>query len=690
MTIRAHLSVTVAALVFCSAYFASVSLEYVKRANSTIRGIPKVPVAHGDSTRPFLRKDGCPPLFPEKETRVDTVNCTRAGLCAILKKQERYLEEWLEYYLALGFDRIILFDNSKDFTLQDWSYLRNSRHRRRDMISVVHLPGMDKQGNAYLDCARTLHEEQITWAAFFDTDEFLHLKRHDHVVDFLNDYLPTAGGGALALNWQVFMTGGHKIYEPRPVTQRFRLRQNGTDPTFKSIALLLDIDLEETPYPHCPVLKANGNAGNFDTNNKTVQGPKHEHGPSDVAVLYKYLTKSEEEYVTMHREGRYDVAGEPIVLSRLEQEARSLPRGDVCDHSMWEAMKKFVPRFSIFDEWYKGYDDTVMEKLAPAPVLAPDIPSCRRLWFAGFHAGNESFDLYAKYYSVALTSAPEFVQPVLVLGHLGLDVNPNATAPELGVFRAWTQSHGVIVIDLPKLSFQSIISEQFAQIHDYDPNDPYCQGPWMRMDIPNVIEDYDLFSLPGICPDKVLYTDADVIFYDISKSSLEEAMDLVSEEVSLAYGPEAGKNDGPFNTGVMMVHVEGFRQIVPKILDFGSRRNFPDPAFDQGLINAFFLAERPKGRTALEPSWNYKAYWGRKPGERVEIMHFHGPKPGRGLDCCASGSVESPACSRDFFYREHYLPLAEIAFRSDGGALARELLETFYGILERVTWLKNK
>ena len=64
------------------------------------------------------------------------------------------------------------------------------------------------------------HKEH-TWMAFFDVDEFLVLKKHDTVNEFLMQHLRR---GSLAISWYIFGTGFRDVYAPLPVTKRFMYR----------------------------------------------------------------------------------------------------------------------------------------------------------------------------------------------------------------------------------------------------------------------------------------------------------------------------------------------------------------------------------------------------------------------------------------------------------------------------------
>ena len=43
-----------------------------------------------------------------------------AAICAVVKDEDRYLEEWLLYHLGIGFDHIYMYDDSPNTTTVRW------------------------------------------------------------------------------------------------------------------------------------------------------------------------------------------------------------------------------------------------------------------------------------------------------------------------------------------------------------------------------------------------------------------------------------------------------------------------------------------------------------------------------------------------------------------------------------------
>jgi hypothetical protein len=255
----------------------------------------------------------------------------RAAMCCVAKDEEPYIDEWVDYHHALGFDSIQIYDNSDGFELKQWG------EQKGHHVTVTHYPGIAKQMKGYLDCARRLAEGgNHTWAAFFDVDEFLILKKHEHVEDFL---LEKCSSGTLTVNWLMFSGSDKTLYSPAPVTKRFMHREENTNQHIKSIVRLRDMNFKVEPNPHYPHLL--NTSDQKDTNGKRFTGPFNPDGPTDVAVLHHYESKSRKEYAAKISRGRADVK---------EPKAQVIaPIYTFFDDAAWKAMKKYVPEYAAFD-----------------------------------------------------------------------------------------------------------------------------------------------------------------------------------------------------------------------------------------------------------------------------------------------------------------------------------------------------
>jgi Glycosyl transferase family 2 len=273
----------------------------------------------------------------------------RAALCVIAIDEEAYLQEFVDYHLALGFDLIHIMDNSDNFDLEQFAQGKDCR------VKVEHFPGPVKQFLAYAECsARLIAEGNYGWVAFYDVDEFLILKKHRNVIDFLEEYVPS---GSLAVNWRFFEMSGKKVYEPLPVTKRFQYRlpdEAEINYHIKSIVRLSSLNTKEMKRwdnPHFfPLVHG---AYQYDTNGTRVEGPYNPGGKVDVVALYHFSFKSMKEYVAKRNRGRSDVPRNEEEIATLIAMAESLWKTSnesyIFDDTAWRMLKDLVPRYSQFD-----------------------------------------------------------------------------------------------------------------------------------------------------------------------------------------------------------------------------------------------------------------------------------------------------------------------------------------------------
>ncbi len=107
-----------------------------------------------------------------------------------------------------------------------------------------------------------------------------------------------------------------------------------------------------------------GNNYAIYTNGERVDdGWKNERRPSDVALVYRFHTKSWGEYVLSRGKERRDSVAALIAKARS---GRGIHVTAEIDPSAWEALKKQNPRHRFFDE----DDPSTLEYSAVDPVIA--------------------------------------------------------------------------------------------------------------------------------------------------------------------------------------------------------------------------------------------------------------------------------------------------------------------------------
>lgn len=273
-------------------------------------------------------------------------NSRTAAICCLARDEEAYIDEWVDYHLALGFSEIFIYDNSVrlDDELESWKKYRRLGDSR---INIIPWPGSGQQYPSYLDCAKKAILYNHTWAAFFDIDEFLVLRKHRNVLSFLEEFCQS---GAISVNWFFFGSNNFSTYWPEPVTKRFNMRLQQPDHFVKSIVKLsdmnFDVPLDDPHYFHL----IEGTTQRDTNNNKSNFGSNNANGPVNIAVIHHYWTKSRKEFHWKAcRRGDSTVvnASDPAHALKCSREVFV---GEVYDDTAWIHLKKLVP-------WYKSFDE---------------------------------------------------------------------------------------------------------------------------------------------------------------------------------------------------------------------------------------------------------------------------------------------------------------------------------------------
>lgn len=221
-------------------------------------------------------------------------------IVCIAKKEEDYIEEFVKYHLELGFKCIYLYDNEDTPTYEK---LLNKKCIRN--VFVIHMPFNNYvkavQYNA-LDHFKKYFllpkNSPITHVAHIDIDEFIVLKKHKNICDFISEYIIGDCEG-IAMNWRFFGSSGRKEKTSEPVTTRFTMCEKKGNPHIKTLFKKDHFIKFDTCHN---VILSKGYIKT--TNKKIVDGPFNEDIDFSVIQLnhYKCKTLPEFRYIrTRHR-----------------------------------------------------------------------------------------------------------------------------------------------------------------------------------------------------------------------------------------------------------------------------------------------------------------------------------------------------------------------------------------------------
>jgi hypothetical protein len=206
----------------------------------------------------------------------------RIALVCIAKNEDNYIHEWVNYHLKLGFDSIFIYEN-------DWESNINN-----DKVFKIKSTGVKQQIPSYNHFIQ-MYRDEYDWCAFLDVDEFLVLKKHRTIHQFINDYKDET---AIGINWVFFGDNNLSDISEYSVIKRFTMCEDKPNEHIKTI-----VNVKK-----CNRMWVHNHAGNcVDTNYKQINNtPYNPSGPIDVAQINHYFSKTKSEYIQKMNRGRAD------------------------------------------------------------------------------------------------------------------------------------------------------------------------------------------------------------------------------------------------------------------------------------------------------------------------------------------------------------------------------------------------
>lgn len=236
-------------------------------------------------------------LFPSEERIKETtdrflkhIEETRepegVAICAIVRCENKYLREWIEWHKSLGVERFFIYDNGHGND-------ENPRDVIGDDPQVMIIDWRDRDGNtqceAYDECYRE-HGSEFAWMGFIDLDEFVRSEMP------LPDVLNTIEDDVVAFSWRMMTDNGLVHYDDRPVQERFTQPAADLKPEMQFVKSFVrggieGLSFDRDPHmPHHPALEVvNPNGGKAPQCSVGT-------GSREVAWIDHHFTKTAEEF----------------------------------------------------------------------------------------------------------------------------------------------------------------------------------------------------------------------------------------------------------------------------------------------------------------------------------------------------------------------------------------------------------
>lgn len=224
----------------------------------------------------------CDYYLAQNRMRDTGLNCKWYSAVILLIKDENcYLKEWLDWHLALGFEHIYIYDNGEKDHVQDILQLYADEQQQK--MTVIDWTGHHNhiQQDAYNHFLLN-YKEEVRWGLFIDSDEFLRFT--DEGITDVNAFLKDYEDYTEIWGYEVeYDANGKENYENIPVRKRFT-RQTDVREGFywKNFIQVNRIDSFLMHYAY------------YDEEKHLVF--KNEQSNQDLFVIDHYYTKSWEEW----------------------------------------------------------------------------------------------------------------------------------------------------------------------------------------------------------------------------------------------------------------------------------------------------------------------------------------------------------------------------------------------------------
>ena len=216
---------------------------------------------------------------------------------AIMKGEEPYVKEWLDYHLLTGVDHFYIYDNEStpEFKKILQPYIDAG------IVTYTLFPGKNRLMEAYNDAVKRFKFE-CRYMAFVDGDEFVLPKSKPTITEIVVLSGNTRAAG-LAIDWIFYGSNGQEEADyTHGVLERFTRRASNVDRQVKSVTNPRKVDFLNIAH------FAYFFPENYSVNEVggIVPGPFNEARTADKIEMHHYHLKSREEYENRIRRGNAD------------------------------------------------------------------------------------------------------------------------------------------------------------------------------------------------------------------------------------------------------------------------------------------------------------------------------------------------------------------------------------------------
>ena len=145
----------------------------------------------------------------------------KIGVCIRAKNESNIICDFVNYYINIGFDKIIIYDNLSIPSIKDILAVNNIKNDKIQLL--IDSNPVFNQTNIYLECIN--NNKDLDWLLLCDADEFIYC--NGNIKLFLEQF--SEDTSTILINWLVFGTSNINNYDiTKPVFSQFTYREDYT------------------------------------------------------------------------------------------------------------------------------------------------------------------------------------------------------------------------------------------------------------------------------------------------------------------------------------------------------------------------------------------------------------------------------------------------------------------------------
>ena len=150
--------------------------------------------------------------------KIDKKSNIKVCICTAGKNENKYIREFVEYYINFGVDKIFLYDNN-DLDGERFEVIIND-YIKKGLVKIMNWRGKKSPQLYIMNHCYNQNYNQFGWLIFYDIDEFIFLNKFKNIKNFLSQS-KFKRCKIIQLNWVRYTDNNLIHYANNSIIKRF-------------------------------------------------------------------------------------------------------------------------------------------------------------------------------------------------------------------------------------------------------------------------------------------------------------------------------------------------------------------------------------------------------------------------------------------------------------------------------------